>query len=122
MIALHDIRLLVGRGQYHHRNIFRPLIGFDGSEDLQTVHLGQFEIQEHHFRVLAGITIGVKATAKKKVQGFLPILDVEHLVGQVTFLERPERQFRVVGIIFHQQNFRFVDGIHCCCGSFGTVK
>src|SRR5437870_4963870 len=37
---------------------------------------------------------------------------VAHFVSEVTFLERPERHFRIVWAIFDQQDFGFVYSIH----------
>src|SRR5437773_9066581 len=52
--------------------------------------LGKFQIQQHHFRVLALSATGVLPGAQQKIQRLLAILDVEHLVGEVAFLERPK--------------------------------
>ncbi len=63
---------------------------------LQTVHLGEFQVQQQRFWMLAGVARGVSAAAKNEIQSLGAILNMDQFVGELAARERSNRQFRVV--------------------------
>src|SRR2546425_4189308 len=62
--------------------------------------------------MLAGVATGVGAGAKNKLQRLGAILEMDQFVGEVAAGELANRQLRVVGAVFDQQDFDFVFSIH----------
>ena len=81
-------------------------------QDLQTVLLGEFQVQQHHFWMLAGVASSVGAAAKNKIQSLGAILNMDQFVGEVAARERSNRQFRVVWTVFDQEDFGILFSIH----------
>ena len=55
---------------------------------------------------------GVGAFAKQPVQCVLAVLDVNDMVGQITFPQGAECHFRIARIVLHEEDFDFSGIIH----------
>ena len=85
---------------------------FDRLQHLQTVHLRQLEIEQHHFRLPILRTIGVSPPAEEKVQGGLAVLYPMKMIREILFPERPLGEICVLGVVFDEENLDLLDRFH----------
>ena len=83
-------------------------ICFDGAENFQSIDLGKFQVQQDDFGMGFAIAPGVSAGAKEKFECLRAIPDMDDFVGQVVFVKGDERQFRIVSIVFDEEDFDFI--------------
>jgi hypothetical protein len=102
--------VLARRGEYHHRQELRFFIGADALQDFKPVHPGHLQIQQDHLRQDSGVPSRVLPGPKKVIHCLDPVLRHDHLVQDIAFFERPERQFHVIGVVFDQQYYLIFHG------------
>jgi len=76
-------------------------LGPQALEHLQTVDLGQLEVQQDQLRQRRRGRAGVRAGAQQVIQRLHAIVGHDHVVLDVVLLQRAQREQLVVGIIFH---------------------
>jgi hypothetical protein len=98
-VAANDVFLLARRGEDHNRQESSELIGADFLKDFQAVELGEIQVEEHYLRKIGGITAGMGASPKEKVEGLGPVTADDYSVADVVLAEGTQRKRRIVGII-----------------------
>src|SRR5262249_49351799 len=86
-----------------HGNHAQLVVGLDLLQDLQSVHLGQLQIEQEHGRVVGGAA-GETPAAVQIVERLGAVPRDDDLVGEVVVGQRRQRQLHVVGIVLHHEN------------------
>jgi hypothetical protein len=104
VVAVHHIPFLLGGREDHHRDGLGAGVALELSQDLHTVHLGQFEIQEHEPRGLLEGSLAERPAAEQEIKRLLAVSGQLNPVGQVVASQCQKRQFHIGWVVFHQQN------------------
>src|SRR6266487_1944089 len=80
-------------------------IAFHNAQDLQPIHLGQFQIQKDHLRRDISSASFIFAARKQEVQSFCTIFHMKKLVGKMLSLQCTDGQLCITWVVFHEQNF-----------------
>src|SRR5580704_3596042 len=101
LIASHDVRFRIGRGQDDRGDQFQALIFLDVSQDLATVHFRQVQIQQDE--IGAG-SVNVDPLVPQESHGLHAVDDHVQLDGFVGFAKGFLRQPDIAGAVFDQEN------------------
>src|SRR5687768_701850 len=103
-ITVNKILFLFRRGQYHHGKKFCAFVRAYSLEHFEAVDFRKLEVEQGHARQLGDVAARERSCAEEKIQSFHAVAGDDHVILDVVFLQRPQRQFLVVGIVFHKQD------------------
>jgi hypothetical protein len=102
-IAANQILFFSRRSEHDDWNGLEIWVGFDGAQNLDAIHFGHFEIEEHHDRRAVAAALE-PSSAEKIIEGFGAITDGDDLIRQFVGGQSSEGQLDVVGIVLREEN------------------
>ena len=110
LIAFHDVRFRLGRGQDDRRDRLQAVISLDVGQNLAAVHPGEIQVQQDQVRTRG---IGVGAFVPQKGHGLHAVGSHVQADRPVGLAERFLRQPDVTGTVFDQENFYGIQRLRC---------
>ena len=99
-VACQRIFFFFGRRQYDHGNHLEPLVRSDLLQDLQSIQLRQFQIQQNDGRALFGARREL-FSAIQIVQGLLTVADNDDLVRELVFVKGGKSKLNIPWIVLN---------------------
>src|SRR5476649_2165737 len=103
LVAVDEILLLPRRGHHYDRDRLERRIALDLTQDLQSVHLRQFQVEEHHGRLIVRPCRELTPPIQI-VQCFCSVPNVHDFIGELVGAEGVQDQLRVALTVLDKEN------------------
>ncbi|KAG1391405.1 hypothetical protein G6F59_014904 [Rhizopus arrhizus] len=102
-VAAHQILFLAGGSQHHQRGTAQLRVATHLLQNLQAVHLGQLQVQQHHHRATV-VGAGELALAAQVVQRFGAVAYMDDIVQQLAARQRGQCQLGILGAVLDEED------------------